>query len=54
MTDGCSGSIVRILAKRAGLPIQEFVVRNDKRCGSTIGSYMASKLGAKTCDIGGP
>jgi aspartyl aminopeptidase len=52
MTDSASGSILRLIAKKAGVPIQEFVVRNDTRCGSTIGSMMAAKLGVKTVDIG--
>jgi aspartyl aminopeptidase len=53
MTDGVSGSILRLLAKKAEVPVQEFVVRNDSPCGSTIGAYMASKVNAKTVDIGG-
>jgi len=52
MTDDVSGQILRIIAEKADVPIQEFVVRNDSRCGSTIGSMMAAKLGAKTVDIG--
>jgi len=43
---------LKIIAKKADVPIQEFVVKNDSRCGSTIGSMMAAKLGAKTVDIG--
>ena len=53
MTDAVSGSIIRLLAKMSGVPIQEFVVRNDSPCGSTIGAFMASWVSAKTVDIGG-
>lgn len=33
---------------------QDFVVRNDSPCGSTIGPIMSAKLGMPTVDIGGP
>lgn len=36
-TNGVSGFFVRELARRAGVPVQEFMVRNDCPCGSTIG-----------------
>lgn len=36
-TNGVTGFFVRELARRAGVPIQEFAVRNDCPCGSTIG-----------------
>ena len=36
------------------MPIQEFIVRNDSLCGSTIGPLIASKAGIKAVDIGGP
>lgn len=36
-TNGISGFFVRELARRAQVPIQEFAVRNDCPCGSTIG-----------------
>jgi aspartyl aminopeptidase len=52
MTDGVSGSILRVIAKNANVPIQEFVVKNDSGCGSTIGPALASGLGAKAVDIG--
>jgi aspartyl aminopeptidase len=34
--------------------IQEFVVRSDIRCGSTIGPILSSKTGIRTVDIGLP
>jgi aspartyl aminopeptidase len=36
-TDSVSASIVRILADKANVPVQDFIVKNDSPCGSTIG-----------------
>lgn len=33
---------------------QDFVVRNDSTCGSTIGPIMSAKLGMATVDVGAP
>lgn len=52
-TSGISGFIVREAARRAGdVSIQEFVVPNDKPCGSTVGPYLASQTGIVTVDVG--
>jgi len=53
-TDGVSGGIIRILADMAKIPIQDFVVKNDSPCGSTIGPIVSAKTGIKTVDIGAP
>ncbi|OMH81986.1 putative aspartyl aminopeptidase [Zancudomyces culisetae] len=45
---------LKVLAKRHQLPIQEFVVRNDSPCGSTIGPLISSNLGIRTIDVGNP
>ena len=54
MTDCVGSSILKVIADRAGVPLQEFIVRNDSMCGSTIGPMMAAKAGIKTIDIGAP
>lgn len=54
MTDSVGMAILKTLACRADVPIQEFIVRNDSLCGSTIGPMMAAKAGIKTIDIGAP
>jgi aspartyl aminopeptidase len=53
-TDAMTGFVVRELGKLAGAPVQEFVVRNDCACGSTIGPILATQLGVRTCDVGMP
>jgi aspartyl aminopeptidase len=34
------------------MPIQEFVMRQDMGCGSTIGPILATSLGMRTVDVG--
>ncbi|ERM93847.1 hypothetical protein AMTR_s00138p00074300 [Amborella trichopoda] len=46
--------IFREIAKQHKLPVQEFVVRNDMACGSTIGPILASGVGIRTVDVGAP
>jgi aspartyl aminopeptidase len=45
--------LVRRLAEIKGVPLQEFEVRNDGSCGSTIGP-VGSTMGLRTVDIGLP
>ena len=54
MTDTVGSSILRAIADKAGVPLQDFIVKNDSACGSTIGPMMAAKAGIKTVDIGAP
>lgn len=53
-TNGLSGFVVREAARRCNVPVQEFVVPNDKGCGSTVGPALASKTGMLTVDVGQP
>ena len=54
-TNAVTGLIVREIARRAGLPpIQEFVVRNDCGCGSTIGPVISTNTGIRAIDMGCP
>jgi len=43
---------VRRCAAAVGVPLQEFVVRTDLPCGSTIGPVTAARLGIEVVDIG--
>eukprot|EP01094_Clydonella_sp_ATCC50884_P006223 TRINITY_DN1527_c1_g2_i1.p1 TRINITY_DN1527_c1_g2~~TRINITY_DN1527_c1_g2_i1.p1 ORF type:complete len:478 (-),score=165.51 TRINITY_DN1527_c1_g2_i1:421-1809(-) len=52
-TTAVTGFLVRELAQRNGIPIQEFVVRNDSACGSTVGPMLSAR-GLRTMDIGAP
>ncbi|XP_021905498.1 probable aspartyl aminopeptidase [Carica papaya] len=53
-TNAVTSFIFREIATKHNLPIQDFVVRNDMRCGSTIGPILASGVGIRTVDIGAP
>ena len=53
-TDSEGASILKEIAKKANVPCQEFIVRQDSPCGTTIGPIIAGKLGIKTADIGVP
>lgn len=45
---------MRIIAEKCEVPIQDFIVRNDSPCGSTIGPILSSGTGMKAIDIGVP
>ncbi|KAG8051092.1 hypothetical protein GUJ93_ZPchr0009g437 [Zizania palustris] len=53
-TNAVTAFIFREIAERHNLPIQDFVVRNDMACGSTIGPILASGVGIRTVDVGAP
>lgn len=53
-TNAITSFIFREIASKHNLPVQDFVVRNDMSCGSTIGPILASGVGIRTVDVGAP
>ncbi|TGZ64696.1 hypothetical protein CRM22_006262 [Opisthorchis felineus] len=53
-TNSLTAAAVRQVARLADVPVQEFVVRQDMHCGSTIGPLLSSQLGIATADVGFP
>ena len=53
-TDSYSSSVYKSICDSAGVPVQEFVNRSDKKGGSTIGPISSSQLDIPSVDIGNP
>lgn len=53
-SNATTSAVYKAIAERAGVATQEFVMRNDMGCGSTIGPTIAAKLGVPTVDVGAP
>ncbi|XP_076946982.1 putative aspartyl aminopeptidase [Bidens hawaiensis] len=53
-TSGTTAFLFKEVGKIHNLPTQDFVVRNDMGCGSTIGPILASGIGIRTVDCGIP
>ncbi len=53
-TNSETSAYFRQLCQQVDVPVQDFVVRTDMGCGSTIGPMTSSALGVKTIDIGVP
>jgi len=53
-TNGLTAFFIRELSRRSGIPIQEFAVRNDCPCGSTIGPIISANTGIRAVDLGMP
>ena len=49
-----SAAWFRFCCQQAGVPVQDFVMRSDMACGSTIGPITAAELGVRTVDVGVP
>ncbi len=53
-TDAVAEAAIVETARRADLPLQYYIHRNDLPCGSTIGPITAARLGMATVDLGAP
>jgi aspartyl aminopeptidase len=56
VTDSVSAAILRVIAANAQppVPLQDFIIKQDGMCGSTIGPILASAAGIRAIDIGAP
>jgi aspartyl aminopeptidase len=53
-TNSLSAAVYKHICKEANVTPQEFVMRSDLPCGSTIGPLTAARLGVRTIDVGSP
>ncbi|MBB3046018.1 aspartyl aminopeptidase [Litorivivens lipolytica] len=49
-----TNTLFSAFCKACDVPVQQFVIRSDMGCGSTIGPITSSELGVRTVDIGVP
>ncbi|MBF0612972.1 MAG: M18 family aminopeptidase, partial [Magnetococcales bacterium] len=53
-TNAAAGGYFKGLCRQAGVAVQDFAVRSDMACGSTVGPPLSARLGIATADIGVP
>ena len=55
-TDSVGAALMKVMAAKSTppVPLQEFIIKQDGLCGSTIGPMISAKAGIKTIDIGAP
>lgn len=53
-TDALSSALFKQIAKDADVKTQDFYMRSDLRCGSTLGAISSSHLSVRSVDIGAP
>lgn len=53
-TNSETSALFRQLCSQVNVPVQDFVVRSDMSCGSTIGPVTAGGLGVRALDVGLP
>ena len=47
-------ALARAVCDKAGVKYQDFVIRNDSPCGSTVGPILSALLGVRSIDVGAP
>ena len=53
-SNSVTSGLFKLICEKTEVPVQEFVMRNDMACGSTIGPLTAAAIGVPTVDIGVP
>ena len=53
-TESENAAVFKELGALCNVPIQEFIVRQDSPCGTTIGPITSAKIGIKSVDVGIP
>ena len=53
-TESENAAVFKEIANLCNVPLQEFIVRQDSPCGTTIGPIISSKIGIKSVDVGIP
>ncbi|CAF0778431.1 unnamed protein product [Adineta ricciae] len=53
-TTAFTATVVKEIARISNVPVQEFCMRNDMPCGTTVGPIISSRLGMYTVDVGAP
>ncbi|MBQ8175368.1 MAG: M18 family aminopeptidase [Clostridia bacterium] len=53
-TDGFSEAVVKAIMQKADVPYQNFYMRADMPCGSTLGAISATQVSVRSVDIGIP
>jgi aspartyl aminopeptidase len=53
-SDAITCSYLKSVAEKSQIPLQEFIVPANSRCGSTVGPMISSNLGCLAVDIGAP
>ena len=51
-TDAETSAFFKDAARKVDVPVQDFVIRTDLACGSTIGPISSAQLGVRTVDVG--
>lgn len=54
VTNSISCAVFKAICLDGEIPVQEFVMRSDLACGSTIGPITSARLGIRGVDIGAP